>query len=420
MLPGLAVEASSCWATRGQSLRILCGAMQSKAIACMNKVIGEAAQALKCARQCDGKVRIVMGNESADLDSMVCALLYAVHLSKMHGAPAIPLFNIPREEFELRLDAKYLFERVGIDVGNIPHLEEVETVWEKADVQLTLVDHNVLADRQKGLRDKVVQIIDHHEDEKMFNVDQVIEMVGSCTSLVLEKIQKEGKVYEEEEFLRDKGIAEIALAAILLDTGNLDRSKKKFEDVDIFWANRMSEIADLSQFQGNSLKERMDAFYDTLLKMRTDVSLLNTSQLLRKDLKFCSLGEIKLGISAIPICLEDWRKIDPQMIEALSLFANRFELSLVVVMTAFTESSTNGFSRELLVYSNEIHGAFFQKFQAKILEGNSRDSAEESSLRLEAIPIVASYPYVAAYKQHNVLASRKQVMPLVLSLLAKL
>jgi exopolyphosphatase len=365
-----------------------------------------------------GKFQVVMGNESADLDSMVSSVLFAFHLSRRSQVPVIPLFNIPREDFELRLDAKYLFERVGIDVGNIAHLEDLDDDrWNRVE-GVRLVDHNVLADRQESIRDKVVEVIDHHENMHLFSdgvVPQVIELVGSCTSLVLERLER-----EQCEIIEDSGIAELALAVILLDTSNLNRGKKKFDELDVNWANRLTQIANLGEFSGNSLQEKRDSFYEILLRMRTDVSLLSSAQLLRKDLKFCSYGSFKLGISAIPISLSDWKKNDPNLGKSLSEFSDKFDLALAVVMTAFSDPTTKAFSRELLLFSRDTQAKFFRDFESRILRDHASDNLNDSSLKLVRIQIIDESHLISTFQQNNVLASRKQVMPLVLSLIAKL
>eukprot|EP00122_Pirum_gemmata_P019786 Pgem_evm1s18514 len=49
-----------------------------------------------------------MGNESCDVDSMVCALAYALHLYSLEKKKAspnlkvVPLMTIPRADFNIR------------------------------------------------------------------------------------------------------------------------------------------------------------------------------------------------------------------------------------------------------------------------------------------------------------------------------
>ena len=50
----------------------------------------------------DTEVVLVLGNESCDLDSAVCALVLAHHQSSSSGKFVLPILNIPKEDFELK------------------------------------------------------------------------------------------------------------------------------------------------------------------------------------------------------------------------------------------------------------------------------------------------------------------------------
>ena len=51
----------------------------------------------------DTKVVLVLGNESCDLDSAVCALVLAHHQSCFSGIFALPILNIPKEDVILKV-----------------------------------------------------------------------------------------------------------------------------------------------------------------------------------------------------------------------------------------------------------------------------------------------------------------------------
>ena len=52
------------------------------------------------------EVTVVLGNESCDLDSAVCAVTLAHHLSA--SCLALPIFNIPKEDLAVKLDADFM------------------------------------------------------------------------------------------------------------------------------------------------------------------------------------------------------------------------------------------------------------------------------------------------------------------------
>ena len=72
---------------------------------------------------------VVIGNEAADLDSMVSATLYG-HLTSACGAPgaplAVPVVNCPRGDFVLRTEAVYLFAALGLDVNALIFIDEID------------------------------------------------------------------------------------------------------------------------------------------------------------------------------------------------------------------------------------------------------------------------------------------------------
>ena len=72
---------------------------------------------------------IVMGNEAADLDSMVSAMLYGLLASSRHapGSPSVaPVINCPRNDFSLRTEAVYLFTELNVDVAALLFIDEVD------------------------------------------------------------------------------------------------------------------------------------------------------------------------------------------------------------------------------------------------------------------------------------------------------
>lgn len=60
-------------------------------------------------------VTVVMGNEAADLDSLVSAIAYARLLEETRSPSStvvVPFLNIPRRDLPLRTEAAYLFRYV--------------------------------------------------------------------------------------------------------------------------------------------------------------------------------------------------------------------------------------------------------------------------------------------------------------------
>jgi exopolyphosphatase len=153
------------------------------------------------------RVRLVMGNESADLDSVVCSVVYAHWLSLTHAAartsvssprsavgtsaavapgavsPVLicPVINVPRRDLPLRTDVKWMLDRVSIDLNHLVYIDDPDVValalhsGSLADLDVVLVDHNVLLPLWEGHASTVVEIIDHHEDTQLY-----VPQLGLC------------------------------------------------------------------------------------------------------------------------------------------------------------------------------------------------------------------------------------------------
>lgn len=84
-------------------------------------------------------------------------------LLSVPGIPAavIPVFNIPRKDFCLRTEAVCLFKRFHLDSTYFTFVEDVDlqNLLETKRLQLVLVDHNILAQRQKHMDVAVVEIL---------------------------------------------------------------------------------------------------------------------------------------------------------------------------------------------------------------------------------------------------------------------
>ena len=170
------------------------------------------------------RVRLVLGNESADLDSVVCALVHAFHLSvnagaavgtppppppsagagdtggkptqdhHAHGRPlveyiTVPIVNTPRKDLPLRTDVKWMLERARVDWTHLFFSDDAD-VSRLRDANgpaasVVLVDHNRVTKEWEGLARAVDVIIDHHEDRGAHShATRTIRPCGSCASLV--------------------------------------------------------------------------------------------------------------------------------------------------------------------------------------------------------------------------------------------
>ena len=171
-------------------------------------------------------LHVVMGNESADLDSIVCSITYA-YFSQWKSNQAekaaaqedlfFPLINIPRIDFPLRTEVVKAFQMCNISPEDLIFVDdpvltqqqpqqlqipilEIMTSQSRTNpiLDLILVDHNALCYKQAHLLPYVREVVDHHKDENLYKdrTEEIkirIDPVGSCATLVGELILKHGK-----------------------------------------------------------------------------------------------------------------------------------------------------------------------------------------------------------------------------------
>jgi len=150
----------------------------------------------------------VMGNTSADMDSVLSSILlsFALNLSngvfdsklndqkeiniKSREVLYLPLINTEHRFFISKLDIKYLFNLYGIDFNNLIFIDRIgNLILDNQNVNLILVDHNKLDPMQEVFSEKVIAVYDHHEDSnrnyKNIKEKHLIYPIGSCSTIIL-------------------------------------------------------------------------------------------------------------------------------------------------------------------------------------------------------------------------------------------
>ena len=253
----------------------------------------------------DRGLHLVLGNEAADADSCVSALVYAYSLrarwedAGRAGPQPLGIISCPRSDFFMRREASYLLERclargkegaspISLD-SQLVFLDDVEapTVLRQllalsaaGTLRLTLVDHNKLMGKlaAAGLGPSVCEIIDHHRDggdhprvvggERRISFDVAVgKGVGSTCTLIAARLleDQQSRPAQAEDAvptssvstpvaaagcapsLIDAPIAEMLLGVILLDTDGLSATSGKTTMEDVAAAAELREIAALSE-----------------------------------------------------------------------------------------------------------------------------------------------------------------------------
>ncbi|KAL0962302.1 hypothetical protein UPYG_G00338310 [Umbra pygmaea] len=339
-------------------------------------------------------IHVVLGNEACDLDSMVSSLAFAYFLYKTSGGlgkTVVPVLNIQRAEFPLRRDNILLLKESGIPPEALVFRDEVDlAVLHRAKrLSLTLVDHNVLPSADSELEEAVVEVIDNHQSERTpsTSCSITVETVGSCATLVTERI-----LHKAPEVL-DSQIAKLLYGAIVLDCVNMVPEAGKVTPKD-------SQMSCLLESRFSDLPPR-GALYQILQSALFDVSGLSTEQILLKDRKVVSGGNLRLAVSTVHMTMDMFLQ-RRSLLEELCEFCHDHQFGAVVAMTiSFNERSEP--DRQLAVYSSST---LYREEVSQALENTQNPS-------LSLSPMSSPYNDIRSYHQGNALASRKKVLPVL-------
>ncbi|TPX70342.1 inorganic diphosphatase [Spizellomyces sp. 'palustris'] len=379
-------------------------------------------------------VTLVLGNEAADLDSVVSSLAYAF-LRHTNDVPPntqtnrptyIPVVAIPRADFPLRTECTFAlrdaFPTVDFQMA-LTFLDDInlDDLAETTDLSLVLVDHNRLSPSLEKFAGHVTGVLDHHKDEGC-NLEanpRMIAPVGSATTLIVEEWAKyltvNGTVQPN---VLEPELARLLLGPILLDTVNLQVEYGRTTERDKQAVEFLLPFVRGAKMSDEDNRAFVDQLYNGLHKAKFSVSNLTSYDLLRKDYKEWIIGPFRLGISSISWHVgseNGWAVRDGNGNEKAGLmqlraschrFAQEKQLDCHLLLTAFDYSMENptsarGFERELMVC---FDGKLATNVQAM---GQISRALKASELQLEALT-EGEY-----YIQKNVTCSRKQVQPIM-------
>jgi exopolyphosphatase len=333
-------------------------------------------------------VTVVIGNEAADLDSMASSVAYAYYLH-LSGVNAVPVMNIPRNDFALRTEAVYLFGEASIGMEKLLFLDDIDLEKLSGEdlLEVVLVDHNVPGDVLTPYGKVIREILDHHADEKKYSPETAVDIrpVGSAATLVAERFLR------DQKDSIDDAVGLLLLGTILLDTVNLDEGAGRVTPDDLNAAQELIEITGLEQ----------KVLFDKLQSEKFNVSSLGSYDLLRKDYKEWQMGEVKCGIASVLMPALDWIRKDPDLQKTFQNFCDDKKLDVLLVMNAYTDPE---FVRNLGVYIPDSD-----------LRGKTIGFLESSDLDLEILDsrFKADSGDIVYYLQGNLGISRKKLQPLL-------
>lgn len=371
-------------------------------------------------------IRLVSGNQSCDMDSVVSAIAYLYLHSKKFPSEQqfVPILNIPKAELKLRKDIVLLLESNKINSSLLYFLDDVQK-WENqfpdTSFEVALVDHcnlqgDVLTNLYAQKKLDVVAIIDHHEDERAFLEanPRVIQTCGSCSSLVFDYWNSQGTANI------DSSVVKLLLGPLLIDTSNMSQ---KVEQGDVTAIQEYKEILSNSGFPIDSVNEfavdgaknNFELVYDNLKKAKKNLDGFLPFDIFRKDYKQFvfetkSNEHVSIGFSSIgkslSWLLKNYKK--SQFLEGLEDMQKTHSLDIVLLTTSFSRGEAKTHAREFCYYAHNPKYANLADFTSS-LKLNSDvykyDSIEEKISKINKKVIFK------VYNMGNTEASRKQVVP---------
>ncbi|KAL6722195.1 Exopolyphosphatase [Lecanora helva] len=396
------------------------------------------------ARRGQTKVNIVIGNESADLDSLTSSLLYAYIRSSAPPSNAfspkyVPLLNITTSGLRLRPEFSAVCDHVDVSLSSLITLDDFPTQTNSLeDIRVILVDHNKLqGEIGKNYASSVDGVIDHHEDENAVPLEtdpepRIIEKCGSCTSLVVRYLTpiwdnisnsalSSGAAHGKDEVAIsdssvtqgwDAQVAKMALASILVDTANLT-APGKVEKVDREAVEYLESKIQMSPKHAKSWNR--NRYYEELEGAKRDLDSLTVDEILVKDYKQWTENGIHLRISSVmkPLkyLVQNANTGNDNFDKVLSNFMTTRNLSIYAIMTVST-SSDSEFQRQLLVQAREDGFQAVTRFVTQATSTLELEEIEVEGVHVQSDP--TSYQeWRRVWLQKDISKSRKQVAPLL-------
>ncbi len=113
----------------------------------------------------------MIGNEAGDADSIISAITLAYVESSQEEIESTPIVSIPKADLTTqRPEVSLLMEMAGIvnASSNLIFVDDPLIQHDAIDSKVTLVDHNILAEKFQGKNWTVMEIVDHHQDEGLY------------------------------------------------------------------------------------------------------------------------------------------------------------------------------------------------------------------------------------------------------------
>lgn len=302
--------------------------------------------------------RVVIGNQSADLDSIVSSISMAFYLTTtmQDSVPYVPIINSTKSLIKTKKECMFLLEYFSIDIER--DLVFVND-WKKDINEVILVDHNELDSKEKelGIEEKISAIIDHRFDKKLFlksNPRLIDPKVGSCTSLI-------ANLFFQSNLQLEQDFADMMLFPILSDTNNL--------------TCRASEL-DIKMIQFLNIISKIDPkwLYSEIEKLKFDLTNEDLITLLNKDYKHYETNNSEWGMSSVNFSINEWIKISNDDFKKIKDFMQEKNLFFYAILSCYKKLEE--FKRDLILIGDKNLISNFERCLTKnvsLIEKNNQN-----------------------------------------------
>ncbi|KAJ0975757.1 hypothetical protein J5N97_017722 [Dioscorea zingiberensis] len=323
----------------------------------------------------------VIGQEVADVGSVVSTILYAYFLNETQedrNSCIVPVINMQRADLRIHPELNWLFDSCQIEVSSLVFIDEIDLTYYDlfGSLNLVLVNGMKLSRKQEGLKESLVETVNCED--------------CSISAFVAEKFAE-----TSPEILAGHGLCRLLLSGILLDTSNL--TDAKCTDKDKYMSTLL--IKGAGQFGINGL-------HQILKCKKVDMSELKVRDILRKTRvagKPNSIGSrlsvYRIGMCSIGLSVEELLGHGDSAAEEVILYRESEKLRLLMIVSGYHDSDKN-FKREILVSTNtaKLMRNFLNFFDTK-----------GTHLPLKSLDLLDTRVELKAFEIDNKLTSRRSI-----------
>ncbi len=214
----------------------------------------------------------VIGHKSPDMDSVVSAIAYANFKNKLNNSTNY----IPVVAGSVNKETEYVLERLSMDAPEI--------LYNASGKKIILVDHNESTQTIDGIDSaEIIEVLDHHKVDFKYGdpIEFTVKPWGASATIIADK-------YIKNNIEIDKKNATLMLSAILIDTVITKSPTSTEKDREIITV--LSSMAGLDDWKKYGME---------LFRIRSSVSKLSASEIIKSDFKDFNLSSGRFGIGQV-------------------------------------------------------------------------------------------------------------------------